>query len=86
MKLVIHNAARVWGGNEKWMLTLAQGLARGGHDVVVSCRRGGEVARRAEACGIRTTHVRPGAGVDVPRAVRFAAWLRRERPDAVLLT
>jgi glycosyltransferase involved in cell wall biosynthesis len=44
------------------------------------------VARRVEACGIRTTHVRPGTGVDVPRAVRFAAWLRRERPDAVLLT
>lgn len=86
MKLVIHNAARVWGGNEKWMLTLAQGLARRGHEVVVSCRRGGEVARQVEARGIRTTHVRPGAGVDVPRAIRFAAWLRRERPDAVLLT
>jgi glycosyltransferase involved in cell wall biosynthesis len=25
-------------------------------------------------------------GLDVPRALRFAAWLRRERPDAVLLT
>jgi glycosyltransferase involved in cell wall biosynthesis len=86
MKLVIHNAAHVWGGNEKWMLTLARGLARRGHDVVVSCRRGGEVARRVETCGIRTTHARPGRGVDVPRAVRFAAWLRRERPDAVLLT
>ncbi|WP_420130672.1 glycosyltransferase [Longimicrobium sp.] len=86
MKLVIHNAARVWGGNEKWMLTLAQGLAHRGHQVVVSCRRGGEVARRMEAAGVRTSHVRPGAGVDVPRAVRFAVWLRRERPDAVLLT
>lgn len=86
MKLVIHNAARVWGGNEKWMLMLARGLARRGHDVVVSCRRGGEVARRMEEVGIRTTHVRPGKGLDLPRAVRFAAWLRRERPDAVLLT
>jgi glycosyltransferase involved in cell wall biosynthesis len=86
MKLVIHNAARVWGGNEKWMLTLARGLARRGHDVVVSCRRGGEVARRMEDAGIRVSHVRPGTGVDVPRAVRFARWLRRERPDAVLLT
>jgi glycosyltransferase involved in cell wall biosynthesis len=86
MKLVIHNAARVWGGNEKWMLTLAQGLARRGHEVVVSCRRGGEVAWRVEERGIRTTHVRPGTGVDLPRALRFAAWLRRERPDAVLLT
>jgi glycosyltransferase involved in cell wall biosynthesis len=86
MKLVIHNAARVWGGNEKWLLTLAAGLAARGHDVVVSCRRGGEVARRIEAAGIRTVHVRPGGGVDLPRAVRFARWLRRERPDALLLT
>jgi glycosyltransferase involved in cell wall biosynthesis len=86
MKLVIHNAARVWGGNEKWMLTLARGLARRGHDVVVSCRRGGEVARRMEEAGIRVSHVRPGTGVNLPRAVRFARWLRRERPDAVLLT
>ena len=30
MKLVIHNAAKVWGGNEKWMLTLASGLVRRG--------------------------------------------------------
>lgn len=86
MKLVIHNAARVWGGNEKWMLTLARGLAERGHDVVVACRRGGEVARRMENAGIRTCAVRPGAPLDLPRAVRFAAWLRRERPDTVLLT
>jgi glycosyltransferase involved in cell wall biosynthesis len=86
MKLVIHNAARVWGGNEKWMLTLAAGLSARGHDVVVACRRGGEVARRAAERGIRVAHARPGGGVDLPRALRFAGWLRRERPDAVLLT
>lgn len=86
MKLVIHNAARVWGGNEKWMLTLAAGLTARGHEVVVSCRRGGEVARRMEAAGVRAAHVRPGAGLDVPGGVRFARWLRRERPDSVLLT
>jgi glycosyltransferase involved in cell wall biosynthesis len=86
MKLIIHNAARVWGGNEKWMLTLAEGLAARGHDVVVACRRGGEVARRVAERGIGVAHVRPGGGVHLPRAVRFARWLRRERPDAVLLT
>jgi len=86
MKLVIHNAARVWGGNEKWMLTLAEGLAARGHEVIVSCRRGGEVARRVAQRGIAVRHVRPGGGADLPRALRFARWLRRERPDAVLLT
>jgi glycosyltransferase involved in cell wall biosynthesis len=86
MKLVIHNNARVWGGNEKWMLTLARGLAARGHDVVVCCRRGGEVARRAAAAGVRVSPMRPGAALDLPRVLRFARWLGRERPDAVLLT
>jgi glycosyltransferase involved in cell wall biosynthesis len=86
MKLVIHNGARVWGGNEKWMLTLARGLVRRGHEVVVSGRGGGEVARRMEAAGVRVSAIRPGAALDLPRALRFARWLRRERPDAVLLT
>lgn len=86
MKLVIHNNARVWGGNEKWMLTLARGLAARGHQVVVCCRRGGEVARRVAEAGVRVSDVRPGAALDLPRVLRFARWLRRERPDAVLLT
>jgi glycosyltransferase involved in cell wall biosynthesis len=86
MKLVIHNGARVWGGNEKWMLTVAQGLVRRGHTVVVCCRRGGDVARRMAAAGIGVADARPGAGLDLPRALGFARWLRRERPDAVLLT
>lgn len=86
MKLIIHNGARVWGGNEKWMLTLAEGLTARGHDVAVACRRGGEVARRVAERGIRVAHARPGSGIHLPRALAFARWLRRERPDAVLLT
>jgi glycosyltransferase involved in cell wall biosynthesis len=86
MKLIIHNGAKVWGGNEKSTLLLAEALAARGHDVRVSCRRGGEVARRVEARGVPVAHARPGRGADLPRGVRFAAWLARERPDAVLLT
>jgi glycosyltransferase involved in cell wall biosynthesis len=86
MKVAIHNAARVWGGNEKWMGMLSAGLAARGHDVVVSCRAGGEVERRCREAGVRTTSVRPGVELDVVRAARFAAWLRAERPDVLLLT
>lgn len=86
MKVAIHNSARVWGGNEKWMSIVAAGLRARGHDVVVSCRAGGEVARRCAEAGVRTSPARPGAYLDLPRAVRFAAWLARERPDALLLT
>ncbi|HEU4452284.1 MAG TPA: glycosyltransferase [Longimicrobium sp.] len=86
MKIVIQNTARVWGGNEKWLATLAAGLMARGHRVVVSCRRAGPVREELERRGIPTTGVRPGTYADLPRGMRFLAWLRRERPDALLLT
>ncbi|HEX8692421.1 MAG TPA: glycosyltransferase [Longimicrobium sp.] len=86
MKVVIQNNSRVWGGNEKWLATLAAGLLARGHRVVVSCRRDGAVRPELERRGIPTAAVRPGVGADVVRGVRFARWLRRERPDALLLT
>jgi glycosyltransferase involved in cell wall biosynthesis len=86
MKVVIQNTSRVWGGNEKWLATLAAGLASRGHQVIVSCRRGGVVARELAGRGIPITAIRPGAYGDALRGLRFARWLRRERPDALLLT
>jgi glycosyltransferase involved in cell wall biosynthesis len=86
MKLVIHNGSRVWGGNEKWLTTLAVGLRERGHEVVVSCRRGGPVQERLEREGVRTSPTRPGGELDLPSHLRFARWLRRERPDTLLLT
>jgi glycosyltransferase involved in cell wall biosynthesis len=86
MKVVIQSDARIWGGNEKWLVMVGRGLARRGHDVLVSCRANHPVEERARAEGLRTTRARPGGDADVVRAIRFAAMLRRERPDAVLLT
>lgn len=86
MKVVIQSDARIWGGNEKWLVLVGSGLARRGHDVVVSCKPGTPVEERARSTGLRVTHARPGGDADLVRALGFAAMLRRERPDAVLLT
>ncbi|MFL5381130.1 MAG: glycosyltransferase [Longimicrobiaceae bacterium] len=86
MKIVIQNNSRVWGGNEKWLATLAAGLAARGHRVVVSCRAKGPVRRELERRGIATTSVRPGGYADVVRGLRFRRWLKGERPDVLLLT
>jgi glycosyltransferase involved in cell wall biosynthesis len=86
MKVVVQSDARIWGGNEKWLLMVSTGLARRGHDVLVSCRRGGAVEERARAAGLRITHARPAGDADLVRALGFARMLRRERPDAVLLS
>jgi glycosyltransferase involved in cell wall biosynthesis len=85
VKLVIQNGSRIWGGNEKWLATLARGLLDGGHQVVVSCPPG-EVRTRLEGMGVATSAVRPRGDLDVLSGVAFARWLRRERPDALLLT
>ena len=85
MKLVIQNMSRVWGGNEKWLSILATELGRRGHDVIVSCPAG-PVRTRLHSMGIPTTGFRPRGMIDPVSALAFAMWLRRTRPDAVLMT
>ena len=67
------------------LAALAQGLAGRGHQVVISCARG-VVSERLTQMGLRTTHFRPRGSVDPVSGLSFAWWLRRERPDALLLT
>ena len=85
MKLVIQNNGTVWGGNEKWQATLAAGLIRRGHEVIVSCPRG-PVRDRLGEMGIPTTPLRPRGIADPVSGLTFAWWLRRQRPDALLVT
>ncbi|MEO5511767.1 MAG: glycosyltransferase [Longimicrobiales bacterium] len=86
MKVVIQSDSWIWGGNEKWLLLIGEGLRDRGHDVLVSCKPRSEVDARARALGLRVTHRRPGADADLVRTFGFAAMLRREAPDAVLLS
>jgi glycosyltransferase involved in cell wall biosynthesis len=85
VKLVIQNTSKVWGGNEKWLATLAAGLMKRGHEVVVSCAPGA-VSHELKHRRIRTTPFRPRGPIDFVSGLTFAAWLAKERPDAVLLT
>jgi len=86
MRLAAHNAARIWGGNEKWLWTTCTGLRDRGHEVLLSCVPGAPLYECARASGLRTTAARPGGDLDVFSALRFAWTLRRFGPDALLLT
>ncbi|HEU0012385.1 MAG TPA: glycosyltransferase [Longimicrobium sp.] len=86
MKVAIHVDGPVIRGNERQAIRVAAGLRDRGHDVAVSCRAGGPVQAELEALGIRTTGIRPGGDADAWNFARFTAWLRRERPDAALMT
>jgi glycosyltransferase involved in cell wall biosynthesis len=85
MRLVIQNTSKVWGGNEKWLGTLAEGLIARGHEVIVSCAQGA-VSAELGARGIPVTPFRPRGAIDFVSGLTFAAWLRGQRPDVLLMT
>lgn len=86
MRIAIHVDGPIIRGNERQVIRIAAGLRDRGHHVAVSCRARGPVRDALAALGIPTTGVRPGGDADLWNALRFAAWLRRERAEAVLLT
>jgi glycosyltransferase involved in cell wall biosynthesis len=86
MKIAIHVDGPAIRGSERQVIRIAAGLRARGHDVAVSCRAGGPVEAELRALGVRTTGIRPRGDADVWNGLRFVRWLRRERPDAVLLT
>ena len=75
MKLVIQNTSHVWGGNEKWLALLAEGLIARGHEVIVSCAMGAVHAELASR-SIPTSPFRPRGAIDFVSGLAFAAWLR----------
>jgi glycosyltransferase involved in cell wall biosynthesis len=85
MYVIAHNASAVLGGGEIWTALLLAGLRDRGHRVLMLCRND-ELAARIGAYGIPTGVQPIGGDVMLPDALRLAARLRRERPDAVLLT
>jgi glycosyltransferase involved in cell wall biosynthesis len=85
MYVVAHNASAVLGGGETGTAFLLAGLQRRGHRVLMLCRNQ-EMADRVGAYGIPTGVQPVGGDVMLPDALRMATRLRRERPDAVILT
>lgn len=86
MRIALHADGRPIRGNENQLLLAARGLIRRGHDVHVSTVPGSPTERAFRDLGAHTTSARPRGDADPLAAARFYRWLRRLRPDAVLLT
>lgn len=86
MFILAHNASGILGGGEIGTALLLAGLQRRGHRVLMLMRDAAMADRVAQAYGIPTGVQRVGGDAMLPDAVRLAARIRRERPDAVLLT
>jgi len=85
MFILAHNSANTFGGGEIGTVLLLAGLQRRGHRVLMLFRDE-QNAARAAAYGIPTGVQRIRGDAMLPDAVRLAARLRAERPDAVVLT
>ncbi|HEX8276387.1 MAG TPA: glycosyltransferase [Longimicrobiaceae bacterium] len=85
MYVLAHNGSSILGGGEIGTALLLAGLQARGHRVKMLCRDA-EMAERVARYGIPTGVARVGGDAMLPDALRFAAALRRERPDALVLT
>lgn len=85
MYVLAHNGSSILGGGEIGTALLLAGLQARGHRVRMLCRDA-EMAERVARYGIPTGVARVGGDAMLPDALRFAAALRRERPDALVLT
>jgi len=79
-----HLGTRIWGGAERATTLLLAGLRGRGHRVHLFCNAP-LLAERAEALGVPASVLPIGGDVALPHALRFAAALRRDRPDALIV-
>src|SRR5687767_4586093 len=84
LTIVAHNGSRAWGGAERALTLLLAGLQDRGHTVRLLCNSP-LVRERATELGVTAEVVPLGGDVMLPHALRFAAVLRRLRPDALIL-
>lgn len=85
MYVVAHNGSAILGGGELGTVFLLAGLQARGHRVKMLLRDE-SMAERVASYGIPTGTLHVGGDVMLPHALRVAAALRRERPDALILT
>jgi glycosyltransferase involved in cell wall biosynthesis len=83
MNILFINSAKEWGGNEKWSLAAAEGLAGRGHRVFFGCRSP-IFRRRAGGAAVSFVRFPLVNNADVFSAVVIAAFLRRRAIDVVI--
>lgn len=84
MYVVAHNGAHIWGGAERATALLLAGLTERGHHVLLLCNDA-RVATRAAEIGVPTRLLPLGGDIALTDAASLAGFLRRERPDVLLI-
>ena len=85
LRLVLLNSIPVWGGGEKWVVSMGRSLADRGHYVRVAARRGSPLAERAEQAGLPVWCAEAGRRLWAPGTRRrFRRLLEDEGIEAVI--
>lgn len=86
LKLLISDSIRIWGGAQRFIVELADGLASRGHRVDIQTYPGAPLAARARARGLPVFERRVRSDA-APWIVLPLAWrMRRDPYDAVITT
>jgi glycosyltransferase involved in cell wall biosynthesis len=86
LRILISDSIRIWGGAQRFIVELAEGLAKRGHDVAIQTFPGSPLATRARERGIGVHEV-PVRSDAAPWIVFPLAWRMRRQPyDAVITT
>lgn len=86
LRIALHVDGRRVRGSERQLLLLGAALIERGHELHVSCVAKSPVADAFGALGAAVSGARPRGDVDPFSLAGYVLWLRRVRPDAVLLS
>lgn len=82
-RIAIVAPLKSWGGLERLVVSIGNEFVARGHDVEFVRVRGGEIPYPAELSpGVRVTELKTRSKLD--GMFKTAAWMRRERPEALL--
>lgn len=85
LRIVLLNSIPVWGGGEKWVVTMGRSLTDRGHHVRVGARAGSPLAERAERAGLPVWCADAGSRLWAPGTRRrFRRLLEDEGIEAVI--
>lgn len=86
LRILISDSVRVWGGAQRFILELAEGLNGRGHDVTIQTYPRSPLSVRARAHGVRVKEVMLRTDAAPWIVLPLAVQMRREPYDAVITT
>lgn len=86
MRILISDSIRIWGGAQRFIVELAEGLAKRRHDVTVQTFPGSPLAARARERGLAVLEVAVRTDSAPWLVLPMAARMRRRPYDAVITT